>query len=293
MKHAIALALASALVVGAFAAAAPQDTTAGSSTKKKAVAKTAAPSVSTQLSEMKRAIDAQQQQILQLMNQLQSRDAVIQQLQQQVGQVQNAASQAAQKADTAASQNAQQQQDVAAVKSDVTDLKQNVTNAALSLQETQKNVKDAMESPLAIHYKGITITPGGFLAAESVWRQHALGSDINTPFNSITFPGAAQSNMSEFFGSGRQSRISMLGEGKINSAKLTGYYESDFLGTGITSNNNESNSYVLRVRQAWGQAALNSGWSFTGGQMWSLVTETKKGVDNRSGSVAHDYRPTI
>ena len=293
MKHAIALALAFALVMGAFAAAAPQDTTAGSSTstRKKAVAKTSAPSVSTQLSEMKRAIDAQQQQILQLMNQLQSRDAVIQQLQQQVGQVQNAASQAAQKADTAASQSAQQQQDVAAVKSDVTDLKQNVTNAALSLQETQKNVKDAMESPLAIHYKGITITPGGFLAAESVWRQHALGSDINTPFNSITFPGAAQSNMSEFFGSGRQSRISMLGEGKINSAKLTGYYESDFLGTGITSNNNESNSYVLRVRQAWGQAALNNGWSFTGGQMWSLVTETRKGVDNRTETVPMTIDP--
>ena len=204
MKHAMALALAFALVVGAFAAPAPQDTTAGSSTstKKKAAAKTSAPSVSTQLSEMKRAIDAQQQQILQLMNKLQSRDAAIQQLQQQVGQVQNAASQAAQKADTAASQSAQQQQDVAAVKSDVTDLKQNATSAALSLQETQKNVKDAMESPLAIHYKGITITPGGFLAAESVWRQHALGADINTPFNSIPFPGSAQSNISEFFGSG-------------------------------------------------------------------------------------------
>ena len=30
------------------------------------------------------------------------------------------------------------------------------------------------------------------------------------------------------------------------------------------------------------QAGLNSGWTFTGGQMWSLVTETKKGVDNRT-----------
>ena len=293
MKHAMALALALALVVGAVAAPAPQDTTAGSSTstRKKAVAKTSAPSVSSQLGEMKRAIDAQQQQILQLMNQVQSRDAVIQQLQQQVGQVQSAAGQAAQKADTAASQSAQQQQDVAAVKSDVTDLKQNVTNAALSLQETQKNVKDAMESPLAIHYKGITITPGGFLAAETVWRQHALGADINTPFNSITFPGAAQSNLSEFFGSGRQSRLSMLAEGKLNSAKLTGYVETDFLSAGITSNNNESNSYSLRVRQAWGQAALNSGWSFTGGQMWSLVTETKKGVDNRSEALPMTIDP--
>jgi hypothetical protein len=284
MKHATALALAFALVVGALAAPVPQDTTAGSSksTRKKAVAKTSAPSVSSQLSEMKQAIDAQQRQIQQLVNQVQSRDAVIQQLQQQVGQVQSAASQAEQKADTAASQSAQQQQDVATVRNDVTDLKQNATNAALSLQETQKNIQSSLESPLAVHYKGIAITPGGFLAAETVWRQHGLGADVNTPFNSITFPGAAQSHMSEFYGSGRQSRISMLAEGKLNSAKLSGYYESDFLSAGVTSNSNQSNSYSLRQRQIFGQAALSNGWSFTGGQMWSLVTETKKGVDNRS-----------
>src|SRR5262249_40254107 len=137
-------------------------------------------------------------------------------------------------------------------------------------------------SPLALHYKGITITPGGFIAAETVWRSHGLGADVNTPFNSTTFNGAGQSHMSEFYGSGRQSRISMLAEGKLNSAKVTGYYESDFLSAGVTSNNNQSNSYTLRARQLWGQAALHSGWSFTGGQMWSLVTETKKGVDNRT-----------
>ncbi len=292
MKHAMALAVSFALLFGAVAAPVAQNTAAGStSTKKKAVAKTAAPSVSTQLSEMKLAIDAQQRQIQQLTQQVQSRDAVIQQLQQQVGQVQTAASQAAQQAATAASQSAQQQQDVAAVRTDVTDLKQNATNAALSLQETQKNIQSSLESPLAIHYKGITITPGGFLAAETVWRSHATGSDINTPFNSIPFDGAAQSHMGEFFGSGRQSRISMLAEGKLNTAKLTGYYESDFLGTGITSNNNESNSYVLRVRQAWAQAALNSGWTFTGGQMWSLVTETKKGVDNRTEALPMTIDP--
>jgi hypothetical protein len=293
MKHGMVLALALAMVVGAFAAAPPQDTSSGSSasTKKRAAARKSAPTVSTQLSEMKRAIDAQQQQILQLMNQLQSRDAAIQQLQQQVSQVQTAATQAAQKAEVAVSQTAQEQQEVAAVHTDVVDLKQNATSTALSLQETQKNLRSEIESPLAIHYKGITITPGGFIAAETVWRQHALGADINTPFNSITFPGAAQSNISEFFGSGRQSRISMLAEGKLNTAKLSAYYESDFLTSGITSNNNQSNSYGLRVRQAWAQAALNDGWSFTGGQMWSLITETKKGVDNRSEALPMTIDP--
>ena len=69
----------------------------------------------------------------------------------------------------------------------------------------------------------------------------------------------------------------MLAQGKLDNMTMTGYVEADFLGAGVTSNNNESNSYVLRQRQVWGQAALHSGWSFTGGQMWSLVTETKVG----------------
>ena len=39
---------------------------------------------------------------------------------------------------------------------------------------------------------------------------------------------------------------------------------------------------MLRLRQGWGQAKFDNGFSVTGGQMWSLVTETKKAVDNRS-----------
>src|SRR5271156_2840969 len=138
------------------------------------------------------------------------------------------------------------------------------------------------EGPKAIYFKGITITPGGFLAAETVFRNKAIGADINTPFNNVPFPGNSGSQTTEFNASARQSRLSMLAEGRLASAKLTGYVETDFLGAGITSNNNESNSYVLRLRQGWGQAKLDNGWSFTGGQMWSLITETRKGVENRT-----------
>jgi hypothetical protein len=116
-------------------------------------------------------------------------------------------------------------------------------------------------------------------------------ADINTSFNSIPFPGTNTYNTSEFFGSGRQSRLSLLGEGKLSNMKLTGYWEMDWLGAGITSNNNQSNSYVNRQRQLWGQAALSNGWTFTGGQMWSLVTETKKGLDNRSEALPMTIDP--
>lgn len=142
--------------------------------------------------------------------------------------------------------------------------------------------QDNGEAPASLRYKGITITPGGFMAAEAVWRQKAMASDVNTPFNSVPLPGASQSRTDEFNASGRQSRISMLAEGKLSDVKIGGYYEMDFLSSGTTSNNNQSNSYTMRQRQFWGQAAFNDGFTFTGGQMWSLVTETAHGLDNRT-----------
>ncbi|MGA8767165.1 MAG: hypothetical protein WB559_09105 [Candidatus Acidiferrales bacterium] len=140
----------------------------------------------------------------------------------------------------------------------------------------------APETPNSISVKGITLTPVGFMAAESVWRQRALSADVNTPFNSVPFSGSPLDHASEFNASGRQSRFGMLVEGKLSDVKIGGYYELDFLSAGVTSNYNQSNSFTLRQRQFWAQAAFNSGWTFTGGQMWSLVTETKKGLDNRT-----------
>jgi len=282
MNRVIRGVIAAIFMCGALIALAQQSPSSTTKPRHKSPAKAAGPTVAEQLKTMQDSIQSQQQQIQQLVQQLQSRDGQIQQLQQQITSVQNSATQAEQKADTAASVSTQQQADVTAVKSDVSDLKSSAVNTALSLQETQKNVHDAMESPIALHYKGITITPGGFLAAEIVRRSRALAADVNSPLNSVPMPGASQATTSEFFGSGRQSRVSMLAEGKLKSVKVSGYVEADFLSAAITSNNNQSNSYSMRQRQAWGQAAFDNGWTVTGGQMWSLLTETKKGVDNRS-----------
>src|SRR6202162_3104093 len=278
MKKGMALALSLALATGAFAAPAPQSSAASPTPVKKKTASTSNAQVSRRLDEMQQAIGAQQQQIQQLMQELQSRDAVIQQLQQQSSQTQSTAGQAEQKADTALSQTAAQQQVVATTHTDVTDLKDTVTNTAQALQETQKSIA---ESPLAIRYKGINITPGGFVAAETVTRQRANKSDINTPFNSIPYPGNALAHIGENAFTARQSRLGLLAESKVGNTKLTGYWEADFLGTGVTSNNRESNSYVLRQRILYGQAAFQSGWIVTAGQQWSLATETRKGITNR------------
>ena len=147
------------------------------------------------------------------------------------------------------------------------------------------------DNPVAIRFKGITITPGGFLAAETVFRNKATGSDINTALNNVPLPGQPGAQTTEWNASARQSRLSMLAEGKLENVTISGYVESDFLGAGITSNDNESNSYVLRIRQGWGQARFDNGFQVTGGQMWSLVTETKKGTDNRSEALPMTIDP--
>ncbi len=260
-----------------------QTSSAPKTAKKKSAAITTA-----DVQALKDAIASQQAALAQQQAQIQELRDSLRQKDQAVQQAQTAATDASGKADAAQAATSQQQQTVTDLKTNVNDLQANMANTVVAVQETQKRVS---EPPTEIHVKGITITPGGFLAAEMVRRSRALASDINTPFNSLTMPGASQSNISEFFGSGRQSRISMLAEGKLANAKMSGYVEADFLSAGVTSNNNQSNSYTLRQRQAWGQLAFNDGWSITGGQMWSLVTETKKGLDNRSEALPMTIDP--
>lgn len=254
-----------------------QTSTAPKSTKKKAATVTAADvqSLKDAIAAQQAALAQQQQQIQQLQDQLHQKDQAVQ-------QAQSAASDATSKADAAQAAATQQQQSVTELKNDLADMKTNNVNTATTMQEMQKAVKTATESPAALHYKGITITPGGFIAAETITRQRGLASGINTPFNSIPYPGSSLAHISENNFTARQSRLSLLAEGKAGSAKLTGYWEADFLGTGVTSNNRQSNSYVMRQRILFGQAAFDNGWIITGGQQWSLVTETKKGITNRT-----------
>ena len=276
MKRPLTLALAVLITTSVVAQ------TPSASPKPKTGRHSSSAPVSKTLQDMKEAISAQQQQIQQLQQQIQSRDKAIQQLQQQVGQAQSTAQQAQETANAAVPKAEDlDKQYIGTLQHDVADLTTVSGNTVNELQEAQKRIS-GLESPLAIHYKGITITPGGFLAAETVWRPHATLGDINTPLNSIPFSGAGQARQSEFYGSGRQSRISMLAQGKLANVNATAYVEGDFLSAGVTSNNNQSNSYTFRQRQLWGQAAFSDGWTFTGGQMWSLVMETRVGLDNRT-----------
>ena len=281
--------LATLALVSALSAGLAQTTASGttSTTHKRTTTKKAPvpkkPSVESQIQSLR---EDMQTQIQQLKQQLSDRDAQLLQAQQAAAAAQAAAAQAQQQAAGLAPGITENTQAVSSLQGAVNDLKTNNASLATTIQDQQTKVEKQIMNPDAIHFKGITLSPtGSYLAGETVYRTHATGGDIPTAFNALPYEHADAYSLSEFYGTARQSRVALMAEGKTGSATLRGYYEADWLGTGITSNDNQSNSYVFRQRVLWAQVALNNGWAFTGGQLWSLATEDKKGVSNLASDI--------
>jgi hypothetical protein len=142
-----------------------------------------------------------------------------------------------------------------------------------------------------IYYKGITLTLGGFAAAESVYRTRNNVSDIGSNYSKIPYQNSELAHTDEFRMTGRQSRVSFLAQGNIDTNTVASFYgEFDFLAAPTTANSNESNSFSPRIRHMYGALDWNdTGWHFLFGQNWSLVTMNSHGITPRS----EDIPPTI
>ncbi len=235
------------------------------------------PSVEDQINALR---EQMQSQIDSLKEQLNSKDAQLQQAQEAATAAQAAAARAQAAADGQQEALSANTAAVDTLQSSVSDMKN--ANAAIVSSfndETTEIKKKISADPDLIEYKGITLSPAGsFLAGETVWRQGATGGGLNTQPTGVPLNYSEAAQLTEFTGTGRQSRIAIRAVGNLPSMTLTGYYEMDWLSAGVTSNANQSNSYTLRQRQLWGEAALNDGWRFSGGQGWSLATETTAGL---------------
>jgi hypothetical protein len=274
--------IAAACIASSCAYAGEPATPVKKQTATKKVKAPAGPSVEDQIKALR---EEMQSQINGLKTSLSDKDAQLKQAQQAASDAQAAAAKAQEAATAqqqAVSDNASA---VTTLQSSVSDIRNANASVVASITDETAAIRKAIVTQDALHYKGITLTPGGFMAAETVYRSKATGADIPTALSSVPFNGASAAQLSEFFGSARQSRVSFLAEGKTSLATYRGYVEADFLGVGASSNNNQSNSYVLRQRVVWAEAALNSGLSFQGGQMWSLTAERAKGLSNFSGDV--------
>ncbi len=239
-----------------------------------------------QLEELRQTLQAQQEQLQMLKEELAKRDRQIDEAREAAAAANARAAEASTKATEAVNTTAEVKSTAVSLNTTVSDLKASNEVLKTTVATGQAEAKKATEEgPSTIKYKGVNLTPGGFIEAATVFRSRATSADIATPFTGIPYPGNALSRVTENNFSARQSRITLLGETKIGDVKVSGYYEADFLGVGTASNNRQSNSYVLRQRQLWGQLASESGLSFTGGQMWSLATENRKGIAVRGEAI--------
>jgi Skp family chaperone for outer membrane proteins len=278
--NAAAAAILAASLVVSFAVASGQTPPAKKHTATTKAKTPPPPSVEDQINALRQEFQGQ---IDSLKSDLAAKDVQLKQAQQAAADAQAAAAKA--EADATAQQQAftENQAAVSTLQSTVSDLKTNQLSLATTVSDETTNIKKTIANPDAINFKGTTLSfSGSFIAAETTDRTAATAGDVNTPFTGIPLQNSEAYNVSEFYATGRQSRLAFKATGKLPSVTLSGYYEMDWLGAGVTSNSNQSNSYVLRQRQLWADAKTTSGWDVSGGQGWSLVTETTQGLTRGS-----------
>jgi hypothetical protein len=302
MKKLAALTLSLFLTVGTAFADTPKETpkdTDGPPAKpaqpaKPKATKTAGKpdsAIAAELEELRQAFQAQQQALQSQQEQLSLLKEELAKRDRQIDEARDAAAAANARAAEASTKATDAANTMAAVKSNADTLNTKVADLTASNEVLRTTVataneqaeapKNSEDGPPAIRFKGITLAPTGFIAAETVTRSRATSADVATPFTTIPFAAADLAHVPETNFSSRATRIGLLAQTKVGPATVSGYVEGDFLGAGTTSNNRQTNSYMYRQRQLYAQAAFENGFTVTGGAQWTMATENKKGILNR------------
>jgi hypothetical protein len=195
------------------------------------------------------------------------------------------------------------QKQLQALQSQVTETKQQAKAAQQSAQTAQESAQTAQQTvqniPAGLYnadvalptkaaaapswFGGIHVSlAGSFIAMEGVWRQHNEISSgaSDPPFSTMPFHNSPLWYENENRYSAQQSRLAIRASGDIDPTQhLTAYWENDWLGAGVTANSRESNSYNLRMRQAW-LFYDNENWhtKVLAGQAWSMLTANRLGI---------------
>jgi hypothetical protein len=194
--------------------------------------------------------------------------------------------------DQQAAERAQTQQQVQQLQAQLADANARADHAEQMAQAQIQTIPGVVDAEVAkarpktdkLYYKGVTLTLGGFAAAETVYRTKNDVADIGSNYSKIPYGNSVLAHTDEFHATGRQSRVSFLAQGDVNPDVQAGFYgEFDFLGAAQTANSNESNSYNLRIRNVYGTVDFKEeGWHVLAGQNWSLVTMNGKGISPRN-----------
>ena len=190
----------------------------------------AGPTVQEQIDQMKQQFQGE---IDGLKADLATKDEQLKQAQQTAADAQAAAAKA--EADATAQQQSATENAaaVSTLQSTVTDLKADSLSLATTVSDETTAIKKQITNPDAIYFKGVALSfTGSFIAAETVDRTAATASDINTAFTGIPLQNSDAYNVSEFFGTGRQSRLAFKASGKLPSVALTGLLRDGLAGDG-------------------------------------------------------------
>jgi len=149
----------------------------------------------------------------------------------------------------------------------------------IEVRSQPEETKTAGE-PTTFHFKGLTLTPGGFLNSTALVRARNENADVSTSYSATPLDGSSNAHLSELRGTARNSQLSLMLQGAAGNTRLRGYVEIDFLGAAPTANYVQSSSWSPRLRQLWIQIERPSGLTISAGQMWSLLTTNRQGMAN-------------
>lgn len=219
--------IVAAILLFAIATLYSQSSPATSAKQKKASTKAAA-ITSKDVQELRDALAAQQQQIQELRDEMRSRESALQQAQQQaqqaqqqLQQAQSTASEAQQKAAEAESAANAQQATVSKLNSDLSDVKNTLTNSVVSSQDEQKRLSALETFASRFRFNGdIRVRGESYMQDKTQDRNRAR---IRVRFG---FDG----KLNEDFIGGVQIATGTLGDPTTTNETLTGFFDRKTIG---------------------------------------------------------------
>lgn len=239
--------------------------------------------IASELEELRHALQAQQEQITQLREELAKRDRQIDEARGSAEAASARAAEASTKANETANTTAEVKSTTAAVGTAVSDLKASndafkttVTAAAAIPRQGSEGAEKP--SPLFFRIGSAKFTPGGFVDFTTIFRSTNVGTGIGTSFAGIPFNTSPTARLTETRFSPQNSRLFLKVEAPISeSTSATGYVEGDFLGFQPPNVFQSSNSDSFRLRLYWVDVR-HAKWEVLAGEAWTFLTPNRVGL---------------
>jgi len=142
-----------------------------------------APTVQEQIQALRQQLQDQASQIESLKTGMAEKDAQLKKTAQAAADAQASAARAEAAASLQQQAVGENAAAVTTLQSAVTGVKASQTTLAAAVTDETAKIKKVIDSPGALHYKGINLTPGGFIEGDTVFRSHATGVGTATSNN--------------------------------------------------------------------------------------------------------------